>query len=155
MARVLSELFLSTGDTLYRRAAQELFESFATDFERDGFLLASIIDAAQFNARAVQVTIIGRRHDPSTRALWQLRSLDRHQRAGGGASGGAPGAWQDCPGRTTDGLRMPGVDLLAADHRLRPTGAVADSWRPLRLASDLRSPEAAKQVCRTMRKRIL
>src|SRR4029077_3783370 len=56
MARVLSELFLSTGDTLYRRAAQELFESFATDFERDGFLLASIIDAAQFNARAVQVT---------------------------------------------------------------------------------------------------
>jgi uncharacterized protein len=72
MARVLSELFLATGDTLYRRAAQELFESFATDFERDGFLLASIIDAAQFNARAVQVTIIGRRHDPSTRALWQL-----------------------------------------------------------------------------------
>jgi hypothetical protein len=32
---------------------------------------------------------------------------------------------------------------------------VADGWRALRLASDLRSPEAAKQVCRTMRKRIL
>jgi uncharacterized protein len=72
MGRVLSELFLSTGDTLYRRAAQELFESFATDLERDGFLLASIIDAAQFNGRATQVTIIGRRHDPATRALWQL-----------------------------------------------------------------------------------
>src|SRR5207248_5687262 len=72
MARVLSELFLATGDSLYRRAAQELFVSFATDLQRDGFLLASIIDAAQFNGRAIQVTIIGRRRDPAARALWRL-----------------------------------------------------------------------------------
>ncbi len=39
MARVLSELFLATGDSLYRRAAQELFVSFATDLQRDGFYL--------------------------------------------------------------------------------------------------------------------
>jgi uncharacterized protein YyaL (SSP411 family) len=72
MARVLSELFLATGDSLYRQAAQELFASFAPDLERDGFLLASVIDAAQFNRGVVQVTIIGHRNDPAARALWQL-----------------------------------------------------------------------------------
>jgi uncharacterized protein len=117
MARVLSELFLSTGDPLYRRVAQELFESFAADLERDGFLLASIIDAAQFNARAMQVTIIGRRHDPATRALWLLAQQrapadrliavnepgedlpERHPARGKTALGGRPTAYV-CQGST-------------------------------------------------------
>jgi uncharacterized protein YyaL (SSP411 family) len=117
MARVLSELFLATGDSLYRRAAQELFASFATDLQRDGFLLASIIDAARFNGRAIQVTIIGCRRDPATQALWRLAQqrapIDRwiainepgealpegHPAHGKAALGGRPTAYV-CQGST-------------------------------------------------------
>jgi uncharacterized protein YyaL (SSP411 family) len=136
MARVLSELFLATGDALYRRAAQELFASFAADLQRDGFLLASIIDAAQFNGRAIQVTIIGRRQDPATRALWQLAQqrapADRwiainepgealpegHPARGKAVLGGRPTAYV-CQGSTCS---LPITDPGRLAQRLMPGG---------------------------------
>jgi uncharacterized protein YyaL (SSP411 family) len=59
MAHVLSRLHLLTGDDRYARAAQTLFEGFGPEIEREAFLLASIIDAQQFNGQPTQVTVVG------------------------------------------------------------------------------------------------
>ena len=60
MARVLSQLYYATGEERYAKYAQALFDVFADDFESGSFLLASVLDAHQFKALAVQVTIVAR-----------------------------------------------------------------------------------------------
>jgi len=72
MARVLSQLYYTTGEERYAKYAQSLFDVFAGEFESGSFLLASVLDAHQFKALAVQVTVVGERKDSRTKALWGI-----------------------------------------------------------------------------------
>jgi uncharacterized protein YyaL (SSP411 family) len=76
MAQVLARLHLLTGDDRYARAAQALFDGFGAEIEREAFLLASIIDAQQFNGQPTQVTIVGDVTQPAAKSL--LRAAQRN-----------------------------------------------------------------------------
>ena len=75
MVEVLARLFYLTGEARYREAAAATVAAFTGEIERNFFPLATLLNAAEFLERAVQVAIVGRRDAPETAALlsavWQ------------------------------------------------------------------------------------
>jgi uncharacterized protein YyaL (SSP411 family) len=69
MAHVLARLYYLTGDDHYRERARSTIFAFTGRVTEDSFRLATLLDASQFLAVAVQVTIIGNAGDDTTRKL--------------------------------------------------------------------------------------
>jgi hypothetical protein len=128
MAHVLSRLHLLTGDERYARVAQTLFEGFGAEVEREAFLLASIIDAQQFDSQPTQVTIVGDLTQPAAKSLLRAaqrnvpvdrvisvvgldKKLPDHHPAVGKVSGDGKAAAYVCVG-TTCSLPISGPDQL-------------------------------------------
>ncbi len=76
MVEVLVRLYYLTGDPAHRDRAERTAAAFTGEIEHNFFPLATLLNAAEFLERAVQVAIIGERGDPQTEALiataWQV-----------------------------------------------------------------------------------
>ena len=75
IAAVLAKLHLLTGEARYRDRADQVIGAFSGDLARNFFPLATLMNAAELLARAVQIVIVGRRDEPATRAL--LRAVNQ------------------------------------------------------------------------------
>jgi uncharacterized protein YyaL (SSP411 family) len=69
IAAVLVKLHLLTGEDRYRARADEVFAAFSGELARNMFPLATLMNAAELQARAIQVVIVGRRDEAATQAL--------------------------------------------------------------------------------------
>lgn len=69
MVGVLSRLYLLTGSKHYLERAQALVRTFSGEINRNFFPLATFINQSEFLRHAVQVVIVGDRHDPKTAEL--------------------------------------------------------------------------------------
>ncbi|GAB5468783.1 MAG: thioredoxin domain-containing protein [Rhodospirillales bacterium] len=75
MVEVLGRLFYLTGEARYRELAEKTLTAFTGELGRNFFPLATLLNAAEFLERAVQVAIVGTRGQAATEALvaaaWQ------------------------------------------------------------------------------------
>ena len=78
MAQVFARLYFLTGEDRYRAQAHSIVRAFAGNTGRDSYQLATLFDASEFLAGAVQIVIVGDPADPVRQAL--LRTA--HSRAG-------------------------------------------------------------------------
>ncbi|MBI3452665.1 MAG: thioredoxin domain-containing protein [Rhodospirillales bacterium] len=69
MAMVLTRLFHHTGETRYRGRAEATIAAFSGELGRNFFPLATLLNAAEFLARPLQVVLVGRHDNPSFRAM--------------------------------------------------------------------------------------
>jgi uncharacterized protein len=69
MAQVLARLFYLTGDTRYRDRAAATIGAFAGELGKNFFPLATLLNAAELLANAVQVVVSGAANDSGTQAL--------------------------------------------------------------------------------------
>ena len=75
IAAVLVKLHLLTGETRFRDRADQVLAAFAGEPGRNLFPLATLLNAAELAAGAVQIVIVGKRDEPATRAL--LRAVNQ------------------------------------------------------------------------------
>jgi uncharacterized protein YyaL (SSP411 family) len=75
IAAVLVKLHLLTGEARFRTRADQVLAAFAGEPGRNIFPLATLLNAAELAAGAVQIVIVGRRDEPATRAL--LRAVNQ------------------------------------------------------------------------------
>ncbi|MEQ8650990.1 MAG: thioredoxin domain-containing protein [Kiloniellales bacterium] len=75
MVEVLARLFYLTGNADHRVRAERTAAAFTGEIERNFFPLATLLNAAEFLERAIQVAVIGTRGETETEALidaaWQ------------------------------------------------------------------------------------
>jgi hypothetical protein len=69
MAMAFARLYAMTAADHWRQRAEGVIRAFSGELERNVFPLATLINAADFLAHAVQVVIVGRRGDADTEAL--------------------------------------------------------------------------------------
>lgn len=69
MAMAFARLYALTADDAWRQRADAVIHAFSGELEHNVFPLATLINAADLLARAVQVVIIGARDDEATEAL--------------------------------------------------------------------------------------
>ncbi len=69
MVEVLARLFYLTGDPAHRERAERTAAAFTGEIARNFFPLATLLNAAEFLERAVQVAIVGVRGEAETDAL--------------------------------------------------------------------------------------
>ena len=69
MAMAFARLYALTADDAWRRRADGVIHAFSGELERNVFPLATLINAADLLARAVQVVVIGARGDDTAEAL--------------------------------------------------------------------------------------
>ena len=69
IAAVLVKLHLLTGEERYRARADQVLAAFSGELARNLFPLATLMNAAELQARPIQVVIVGRRAEPATQAL--------------------------------------------------------------------------------------
>ncbi|MGH7032924.1 MAG: thioredoxin domain-containing protein, partial [Stellaceae bacterium] len=69
LAAVLARLYYLTGEEDYRRRAQATLDAFGGEVMRYAFAHASLLNAAELLAKAVQIVVIGRRGEDDTDAL--------------------------------------------------------------------------------------
>ncbi|MQA65563.1 MAG: DUF255 domain-containing protein [Alphaproteobacteria bacterium] len=69
MVMAFARLFATTAEDRWRQRAEWAIRAFSGELERNVFPLATLINAADFLARAVQVVIVGRRGEAATDAL--------------------------------------------------------------------------------------
>jgi uncharacterized protein YyaL (SSP411 family) len=75
IAAVLAKLHLLTGETRYRDRADQVIAAFSGELTRNFFPLATLMNAAELQARAIQIVIVGTRDEPAVRAL--LRAVNQ------------------------------------------------------------------------------
>jgi uncharacterized protein len=75
LAEVLARLYHLTGEDRYRARAEAVLAAFAGEAQRNAFGLATLLNAAELLARALQIVVIGAREDPGTQAM--LRAIRR------------------------------------------------------------------------------
>jgi uncharacterized protein YyaL (SSP411 family) len=71
MARVLTQLYLLSGEDEFRQRADALVIAFSGEIERNVFPLATLLNSVDFMNHARQVVIVGEPDDPLTRDLAQ------------------------------------------------------------------------------------
>ncbi len=69
MAQVLGRLHLLTGEARYRERAEAIVAAFSGELQRNFFPLATLLNAADFLERPLQVAVVGALDDPRTGAL--------------------------------------------------------------------------------------
>jgi len=69
LAAVLARLYYLTGEEDYRQRAQATLDAFGGEVMRYSFAHASLLNAAELLAKAVQIVVIGRRGEAETDAL--------------------------------------------------------------------------------------
>jgi len=69
MAQALARLFFLTGETIYRDRAAATIAAFSGEVERNFFPLSTLLSAAEFLERALQLVIVGDPARADTRAL--------------------------------------------------------------------------------------
>ncbi len=69
MAQVLVRLHLQTGESAYRDRAAAVITSFSGEVRRNFFPLSTLLNAAEFQERALQIVIVGPRDNSQAAAL--------------------------------------------------------------------------------------
>jgi uncharacterized protein len=69
LVEVLARLYYLTGEDIYRARAEEVLAAFAGEAERNIFGLCTLLNGAEFLARALQIVVVGARSAPDTAAL--------------------------------------------------------------------------------------
>jgi uncharacterized protein YyaL (SSP411 family) len=69
LAAVLARLYYLTGEEDYRQRAQATLDAFGGEVMRYSFAHATLLNAAELLAKAVQIVVIGRRGEADTDAL--------------------------------------------------------------------------------------
>ncbi|MGH7066074.1 MAG: thioredoxin domain-containing protein, partial [Stellaceae bacterium] len=72
MVEVLARLYYLTGEDLYRAGAEEILAAFAGETQRNLFGLSTLLNGAEFLARALQVVVVGTRETPEAEALLRV-----------------------------------------------------------------------------------
>jgi uncharacterized protein YyaL (SSP411 family) len=112
MAHVLARLHLLTGETAYRDRAEAVVGAFSGEIQRNFFPMSTLLNAAEFLGRPLQLAIVGVREDAPTQALLRAAATaasrpnlvlmlvapqatlpDGHPAHGKGLVGGAPAAY--------------------------------------------------------------